>query len=76
MSPVIDTLNRLARLIIEKPGEAANELDRMAERFRQLASQLRSRAACRDDSGIGDRVQIKLIGPDGTVKQVVDTASH
>jgi hypothetical protein len=67
----VEVDENLRRLILADPRAAADELDRLAERFHQLASELRQRA---DDGivsagGLSERVRAQVVGPDGAIKQ-------
>jgi hypothetical protein len=69
-------LGRLGDLMRTSPARAADELDAMAERLRDAARVIRDRAASappRDPGGCSDRVQMTLVGPDGTHRHSTDT---
>ena len=66
-------LRRLLILLLLGDPAAADELDRLGDKLKEKAAQLRAEQAPRSTGGMGDRVQMRLVGPDGTVKQVVDT---
>jgi len=71
----------IAQLIIEAisninsdPMLAADRLDKVAAMLQAKAKILReSQSGYTTDNGMGDRVLMKVIGPDGNIKQKVDT---
>lgn len=74
MTDLGQTLTRLAGLVETDPARAADELDALAGRLTALATRLRAQAP-RSPAGMSDRVQIAVVGPDGKVKQTVDTGA-
>lgn len=68
------TRNLMLRVAAGDPS-AADDLDLLADQLRSLAARLRAGASDnpRSTGGVIDRVQMALIGPDGTVKQRTDT---
>lgn len=65
----------LLRRVIAGDVTAADEIDRLAGRLRDLANHLRqgNQDGTRDPGGMSDRVQMQVIGPNGEIKQQVDT---
>lgn len=54
----------------------ADELDTLADKIHVLASNLRAKGRRENEvgrGGLGDSVKMKLVAPDGTIKQVVDS---
>jgi hypothetical protein len=73
-----DRLKNLSQLIRTDPEAAAGQLEESADRMLKLAARLRELAAqgpYRSRGGTADRVQMEVVGPDGNVKQSVDTAA-
>lgn len=57
------------------PLRAADLLDQMADKLRAKAAELRQQAdKCK--GGTSDRVQMTLRGPNGEIKQTVDTGAN
>lgn len=72
----MSNLNDLLCRIIAGDPTAADEIEIMADRLREVARQMRKeqeKGGMNDPGGATDRVQINVIGPDGTIKQQVDT---
>lgn len=68
-------LQALAQLQSDPDG-AADRLEKLAAKLLEVAKQLRSRKTLSDfqtPGGMGERVRIDVVGPDGQVKQQVDT---
>lgn len=79
MIDVSESLNKIAdvlELATHNPRQAAAELEAWAKQLLELSFKLRSLSGGlpQDDSGIGDRVMMKSVGPDGKIKQYTDTA--
>ena len=69
-------LIRLSELIETDPAQAADELETMATGLLRVARKLRaatSGGALRSPAGMTDRLQMEVVGPDGQVRQRVDT---
>lgn len=68
---LIETLSMLQ----SNPTEAANRFEEMGNRFLELAKRIRQYCTngIKDGGGANDRVQMRVIGPDGNVKQTIDT---
>lgn len=71
MNIVIEVREILA-LAMESPALAADRLDALADVMRRTAGELRAIESWKSPGGMGDRVLINVIGPDGTVKQTVE----
>lgn len=69
----LQELTEIMTLMRTDPVACANKLDQMADKLHALADRIRRGDGVRDIGGMGDRVQINLVGPDGTIKQRVDT---
>lgn len=70
----MDPLADLLRLIADDPIAAAGRLEGMAAKLTELAAALRAgNSPTLDTPGVGDRVQMNLVGPDGRVRQQVDS---
>lgn len=65
----------LTALMEADPAAAADRLDALADRLRVAAAGLRQMATggMRSQGGAGDRVRMQVVGPDGRVRQTVDT---
>lgn len=76
MNPLVD-LSNIIEMMKTDPARAADRLEDMSRRLTELASNLReiakNREGMRSTGGVGDRVQIALVGPDGQIKQRTDT---
>lgn len=59
------------KLLSEHPHEAANRLEALALRLLELAAALRQ--TNHSPSGMVDRVQMRVVGPNGDLKRQVDT---
>lgn len=70
---IAQELVALSQTIVESPGAAADKLEAMATKLLSLARKVRSGQGTREANGIGDRVQINVVGPDGTLKQHAET---
>lgn len=77
---VLPEVATLLRRIVDDPEAAADQLEEMAARLMAAARTLRSQASKRDDSGgtrdpggMTDRVQMRVVGPDGKTKNYIDT---
>lgn len=70
---ITQELTELSRMIAENPQSAADRIEAMATKLLALARKIRAGQGTRDTPGIGDRVQINVIGPDGTLKQQTET---
>ncbi len=66
-------LAALLRQVADNPLAAADRLEATAARLLALARALRAQGGTRDRGGIGDRVQMTVCGPDGTIRKSVDT---
>jgi hypothetical protein len=70
-----DDLKRILILVATNDPTAADEIDRLADKLHTLATQLRAAHATagndsgtRSTGGVGDRIRMQLIGPDGKLK--------
>ena len=76
MNPLVD-LSNILEMIKTDPARAAERLEDIATRLTGLANKLKEiakdREGIRSTGGVGDRVQIELVGPDGQIKQRIDT---
>lgn len=70
----LDVRDLLAR-VIAGDASAADDLDRMADKLKGLAAALRGGGGPLDTGGMGDRVRMAVVGPDGAVKATTDTGS-
>lgn len=79
----LDLVDLLCRVLTCDPS-AADDLDELAARIQETARQVRNKSlktsknACDNDTmndpgGMTDRIQINVVGPDGNIKQRVDT---
>lgn len=69
-------LNELATLIETNPSRAAEQLESMARHLLHIAGLLKNQTdRLRSPAGVIDRLQMEVIGPDGKVKQTVDTGA-
>lgn len=68
-------LYRLLALVAAGDPAAADEIDAMADKLRDVAAALRSRVERTDEfvGGTSDRVLISVVGPDGCARQKTDT---
>lgn len=68
-------LAKMFSLIANRDPAAAGMVRTMAHRLLALADRLEARAEnpMRSPGGMGDRVQMKVVGPDGELKQQTDT---
>jgi hypothetical protein len=66
-------IQALMARVLANDVTAADDLDAMADRLKQLAAQVRARAASPfiQKGGFGDSVTMQVVGPDGQVKQTV-----
>lgn len=56
---------------------AADEVDRLVDRLKQLSTELRAKAeGGMFVTGMGDRVKMNVFGPKGNVIQSVDTGEN
>lgn len=69
---VVDAIKEAAYLVATDPQGAALRLEKAGDRLHELAAQLRNGNPWQVPGGIADRVKIKVIGPDGLVKQAVE----
>lgn len=63
-----DDLKRILVLVATGDPAAADEIDRMADRLHALATRLRANSGIRATGGVGDRIRMQLVGPDGKLK--------
>lgn len=75
----LDIPGLMARVAARDPA-AADEVEMLADRLRALAVELR-RGGGGDPglltpSGMADRVRMRVVGPDGEVKQAIDTGAQ
>lgn len=72
-------LREILELLATDPLLAADAIDRYADQLKERAREIRElvergRTAQADaPGGMGDRVKMAVVGPDGGVKQTVDT---
>lgn len=73
--PSLEPIRRLLLRAATDPHGAADELEAMAARLMEAARRLRARGAdgMRSPGGAVDRARIRVVGPDGVVKQEADT---
>lgn len=74
----ITELADVVKLIQSDPAGAADKIDDLVVKLKNIAAQLRRKAEsdyC-SHGGAGDRVRIQVVGPDGTIKQTVDTGEQ
>lgn len=67
-------MNKLQELLLlakTNPSAAAEEIDKMIRSLETLKNSIIN--PMRSTGGVSDRVQMQVIGPDGAVKQTVDT---
>lgn len=78
-----DFERELLVLLAADPLKAADRIDGLADQLRAAAARVRDAAAASggDDGdgakapdGMTDRVRARVLGPDGTLKQTIDTA--
>ncbi len=70
MSPEMVTI---LEAMTRGPGPCADALDELADKIRAIASEMRNNSGTRDQGGAVDRCRMNVVGPDGKVKQQVDT---
>lgn len=59
------------------PEETAKALEAIGQRFFQEAAKIRAGVNhVSSPGGMGDRVRMQVVGPDGKVKQTVDTGGQ
>ncbi len=65
----------IAGLMLLRDPRAADEIDALADELRAAAARIReeSGADIRATGGAGTRVQMNVVGPEGEIKQSVDT---
>lgn len=70
-----ETLRRFFEQAVTNPSAAADELERVAAKLMEAARKLRQRETegMRSKGGVSDRVQMRVVGPDGKTKQSTDT---
>lgn len=80
MTPFDPTL--LITLLEKGDIKAADEMDRLADVLKTAAQQMRDAyASAQQDggfvstSGFGDRIKINVVGPNGSIKQSIDTGA-
>lgn len=75
----LERLQEVLNLMNQRPLEAAEKLEAMAAKLTELAQSLRQKAAGQDfvaPGGMGDRVLMNVIGPDGKLKQSIDSTHN
>ena len=72
---MIARLKMLLELMKHEPCKAADELERLADNLKMLAKKVRdsNSKSGRSPMGMGDRVMVDVLGPDGEIRQSVDT---
>ena len=74
MEGLTGDLQEILQEMAERPLMAAERLEGMAGGLLELASRLRQSAeGTRDPGGMADRVAIRVVGPDGEIKQETTT---
>ncbi len=75
---VVEQLSGLFRTMADDPPAAALRLREMADRLLVLAEMLEQQqpGGTRDQGGTVDRAVVQVVGPDGRVRQSVDTAAR
>jgi len=71
-----DAVAEMLELIAADPLAGAEKLEEMGNGLLELARRLRETAppsGFRDPGGMTDRVKMSVVGPDGTVRQTIDT---
>ncbi len=73
-------LYQIAELLSSDPLAAADAIDALANRLHAKAQELRDGVASTGESfrspgGMTDRVKMSVHGPDGTIKQEIDTGA-
>ena len=69
-----ESIRLLFQRVMAGDTSAADEVEALANRLKAIAEQLRFRAgSIVGVSGVSDRVQIRVVGPTGEVKQTADT---
>lgn len=83
MSKALDRIRRIVGLMLLRDAKAADEMELMGDELYELATKYRESLSAREhpmgDVSVGgavDRVQMKLIGPDGQVKSHHDTGAR
>lgn len=72
----VEAVRDMLEEMVKNPTAAADRLDAMADDIRALAARLRTQPnGFRDPGGMGDRVRINVMGPDGKPKQSIDTGA-
>ena len=70
----------LLELAVTEPLRAADELDGWASQLKDVADALRASVkddgAPKDSGGIGERVMMRVVGPEGQEKQFIDTGRN
>lgn len=67
------TIADIMALVVTDPLRAAAEMDKLADRLHAMADDLRQG---RNPGGISDRVIVNVVGPQGDIKQHVDTGTE
>lgn len=73
-------LREVLSLLARDPLAAADRIDAIANRLHEQAEAIRSRFRSEDPytvpGGMTDRVKANVIGPDGQIKQSIDTGRN
>lgn len=70
---VLRLCSEVLGLLGSDPVAAANRLDALADEYRALAQRLRGSVGYQSRGGTGDRVRMQVVGPDGAIRQTIDT---
>lgn len=74
---VDDRVRRIVGWLLLRDVRAASELRQLAAQLIAAAESLEAtEAGTREVGGTGDRVQMNLVGPDGTIKHHSDTGAR
>lgn len=68
VTKVLDDVSDILELALADPLAAADQLDVWAEQLHAMADQLRAGAPLNSREGFGDRVTVRVVGPDGRAK--------
>jgi hypothetical protein len=73
----LEELRQIAELVLTDPPAAADRIDAVADRLHEQANALRAsvrpEVPYRVPSGMNDRIKMRVMGPDGKIRQEIDT---
>ena len=68
-----DRFRRILALLATRDPVAADEVEQLGRDLIALADRLRNERPPTSPGGASDRATLELVGPDGQIKQTVDT---